>query len=183
MKYKHAPAAAKALLAAAGYKGETVRLVHDAARPQMRAAAAILRDNLRAIGMPMEIVALERAVQLDTVFKKRDFDITLQSYFSAGDPAIGYHRIYETNDSGRPFTNASGYSNKAVDALFAEAATAPDRDRRAVLYRKLQAILNEDLPSFVLFDEETADFATRRLTGLWPAIDARDQWGGVTLAS
>lgn len=182
-KYKHDPAAAKALLAAAGYKGETVRLVHDAARPQMRAAAAILRDNLRAIGMPMEIVALERAVQLDTVFKKRDFDITLQSYFSAGDPAIGYHRIYETNDSGRPFTNASGYSNKAVDALFAEAATAPDRDRRAVLYRKLQAILNEDLPSFVLFDEETADFATRRLTGLWPAIDARDQWGGVTLAS
>ena len=79
------------------------------------------------------------------------------------------------------FTNASGYSNKEVDALFAEAATAPDRDNRASLYRKLQAILNEDVPSFVLFDEETADFASKRLTGLWPAIDARDQWGAVTL--
>ena len=55
----------------------------------------------------------------------------------------------------------------------------PDREKRAALYRRLQAILNEDLPSLVLFDEETADFATRKLTGLWPAIDARDQWGGV----
>lgn len=180
-KYKHDPAAAKALLAAAGYKGEAVKVVYDSARPQMRAAAAILRDNLRGIGMPIDIVALERAVVLDTVFKKREFDITLQSYFSAGDPAIGYHRIYETNTSDRPFTNASGYSNKEVDALLAQAATAPDRAQRATLYRKLQAILNEDLPSFVLFDEETADFATKRLSGLWPAIDARDQWGGVTI--
>jgi peptide/nickel transport system substrate-binding protein len=70
-----------------------------------------------------------------------------------------------------------------VDALLAEAAIAPDRDHRAALYRKLQAILNEDLPSFVLFDEETADFASKRLTGLWPAIDARDQWGGVTIGA
>lgn len=183
VKYKHDPARAKALLKEAGYNGETIRVVYDSARPQLSAVAAIMRDNLRAIGMPINAVALERAVALDTVFTKRDFDITLQSYFSAGDPAIGYHRIYETTPPGRPFTNASGYSNPEVDRLFAEAATAPDRNHRAELYRKLQAILNEDVPSFVLFDEETADFASRRLTGLWPAIDARDQWGLVTLAA
>ena len=182
LAFKADAEAARAGLAAAGYKGETVRLVHDSARPQLRATAAVLRDNLRSIGMPVEIVALERSVQIDTVFKKREFDLTLQSYFSAGDPALGYHRIYETDPSGRPFTNPTGYSNKAVDALLAEAATAPDRAHRAELYRKLQAQLSIDLPSLILFDEETADFASKRLTGLWPAIDARDQWGGVTLA-
>jgi peptide/nickel transport system substrate-binding protein len=181
-RYKPDVEAAKKLLMDSGYKGETVRLVHDAARPQLRAGAAIMRDNLRAVGMPVEIVALERSVQIDAVFAKRDFDITLQSYFSAGDPAIGYHRIYETNATARPLTNASGYSSKDVDDLLGQAATAPDRAQRAVLYKKLQSILNEDLPSLILFDEETADFATKRLTGLWPAIDARDQWGGVTLA-
>ena len=174
--------AARAALSAAGYKGQTVRLVHDSARPQLRATAAVLRDNLRSIGMPVEIVALERSVQIDAVFKKREFDLTLQSYFSAGDPALGYHRIYETDASGRPFTNPTGYSNPAVDAMLAEAATAPDRAHRAELYRKLQAQLSIDLPSLILFDEETADFASKRLTGLWPAIDARDQWGDVTLA-
>jgi len=113
------------------------------------------------------------------VFAKRDFDLTLQSYFSAGDPAIGYHRMYLTNNAGTPLTNASGYSDPTVDALLAQAATAPDREKRAAIYRKLQKILNVDLPSLVLFDEETVDFATKKLTGLWPAIDARDQWGGV----
>ena len=95
------------------------------------------------------------------MFAKRDFDMTLQSYFSAGDPAIGYHRMYLTNNAGTPLTNASGYSNPEVDRLLGEAATAPDREKRAALYRRLQAILNEDLPSLVLFDEETADFATQ----------------------
>ena len=129
--------------------------------------------------MEVRIEALERSVQMDRVFGKRDFDITLQSYFSAGDPAIGYHRMYLTNDAGTPLTNASNYANPEVDRLLGEAATAPERDRRAALYRQVQAILNEDLPSLVLFDEETADFATKKLTGFWPAIDARDQWGGV----
>ena len=63
------------------------------------------------------------------------------------------------------------------------APSATARDTRAPIYRQLQAILNEDLPSLVLFDEETVDFASRKLSGLWPAIDARDQWGGVRLAA
>ena len=182
-KYPLDPARAKALLAQAGYDGKPVSLVYDAARPQLRASAQILRDNLRPIGMELDLVPLERAVQLDRVFAKHDFDLTLQSYFSAGDPAIGYHRMYLTQTGNKAFTNCTGYSNPEVDRLLGEATVAPDRDHRAALYRQLQAILNVDLPSLVLFDEETVDFATRKLTGLWPAIDARDQWGGVRLAA
>jgi peptide/nickel transport system substrate-binding protein len=182
-KYPLDPAHAKGLLAQAGYDGKPVSLVYDAARPQLRAGAQILRDNLRQIGMDVDLQPLERAVQIDRVFAKHDFDLTLQSYFSAGDPAIGYHRIYQTQTGNKAFTNPTGYSNPDVDRLLGEAGTAPDRDERAKIYRRLQAILNEDVPSLVLLDEETVDFASKRLTGLWPAIDARDQWGGVRLAS
>jgi peptide/nickel transport system substrate-binding protein len=178
-KYPLDPAHAKQLLAQGGYNGEKVNLVYDAARPQLRGSAQIVRENLHAIGVEVQIEAMERSVQMDRVFAKRDFDMTLQSYFSAGDPAIGYHRMYLTNTGTTPLTNASGYSNQQVDDLLGEAATAPDRDKRAAIYRQLQAILNEDLPSLVLFDEETADFATKKLVVQWPAIDARDQWGAV----
>ena len=181
-KYPLDPAHAGNLLQQAGYDGKPVALVYDAARPQLRSAAQIVRDNLRLAGMEVDLQPLERAVQLDRVFARHDFDLTLQSYFSAGDPAIGYHRIYQTQTGNKAFTNATGYSNPEVDRLLGEAATAPDRDERAKLYRQLQAILNEDLPSLVLFDEETVDFASKKLSGLWPAIDARDQWGGVRLA-
>jgi peptide/nickel transport system substrate-binding protein len=182
-KYPLDPARAKTLLAQAGYDGKPVALVYDAARPQLRAGAQIVRDNLRQIGMDVDLQPLERAVQIDRVFAKHDFDLTLQSFFSAGDPAIGYHRMYLTQTGNKAFTNATGYSNPEVDRLLGEAGTAPDRDERAKLYRQLQAILNDDLPSLVLFDEETVDFATKKLAGLWPAIDARDQWGGVRLGA
>ena len=182
-KYPLDPAHAKELLTQAGYDGKPVALVYDAARPQLRGAAQIVRDNLRPLGMAVDLQPLERAVQIDRVFAKHDFDLTLQSYFSAGDPAIGYHRMYLTQTGNKAFTNCTGYSSADVDALLGEAAVAPDRNRRAELYRRLQAILNDDLPSLVLFDEETVDFASKRLTGLWPAIDARDQWGGVRLAA
>ncbi len=176
--YPMDPAKARALL---GPVTATPHLLYDAARPQMIATAQIVRENLRAIGLDIVLEPLERSVLNDKVFAKRDYDMTLQSYFSAGDPAIGYHRLYLT-ENGRPqLTNPSGYSNPEVDRLLGEAATAPDRDKRAGLYRQAQAILDVDLPSIVLFDEKTADFATRKLAGLWPALDPRDQWAGVAL--
>jgi peptide/nickel transport system substrate-binding protein len=177
------PASAKQKLAEAGLKADTrPRVLYDAARPQMVSTANILRDNLRAIGMDVQLVPLERSVLNDRVFAKRDFEIALQSYFSAGDPAIGYHRIYQTDTAHAMQTNASGYSNPQVDALFGSALSEPDRTKRADIYRQLQRILNADLPSLVLYDEKTVDFASKRLSGIWPGLDPRDQWAGVTIA-
>jgi peptide/nickel transport system substrate-binding protein len=180
-KYPYDPARAKALLAKAGVKPDsvTVRLPFDLGRPQMRAQSQIIQDNLRQIGIEVKLEPLERSVLYDRIYTKRDFDLTLGSFYSAGDPAIGYTRLYITNTSTSPNTNASGYSNPKVDDLLGQAATAPERATRAQLYKDLQVILNEDLPSLVLFDEETVDTASRKLTGVFPALDARDQWAGV----
>jgi peptide/nickel transport system substrate-binding protein len=182
-RYPLDPAHARDMLAQAGGAGQTVSLVYDAARPQLRATAQIIRDNCHQIGLDVSLQPLERAVEMERVFTQHDFDLTLQSYFSAGDPAIGYSRMYLTQTGNKALTNATGYSNPEVDRLLGEASVAPERERRADLYRQLQHILNEDLPNLILYDEETVDFATRRLTSLWPAIDARDQWGGVRLAA
>ena len=158
-------------------------LVYDAARPQMIATAQIVRENLRAIGIDVDLQPMERAAMNYRVYVRREFYMTLQSYFSAGDPAIGYQRLYLTERGRLQITNPSGYSNPEIDRLLGEASTERDRDRRAVLYRQAAAILDVDLPSLVLFDEKTADFASRKLTGLWTALDARDQWAGVALTA
>jgi peptide/nickel transport system substrate-binding protein len=183
-RYPLDPARAKALLEKAGVKtGETtVHMAFDASRAQMRSQSQIIQDNLRQIGLEVRLEPLERSVYYERVFAKRDFDLMLGSYFSAGDPAIGYTRLYNTYTGTAPNTNASGYSNPKVDDLLGQAATATDRDVRARLYRELQVILNEDLPSLVLFDEETVDTASKKLSGVFPALDARDQWAGVRRA-
>lgn len=180
-KYPLDPAKAKALLEKAGVKAgsTTLRMPFDVSRAQMRSQSQIIQDNLRQIGLELKLEPLERSVYYDRVFAKKDFDLTLGSYFSAGDPAIGYTRLYNTYTGTAPNTNASGYANPKVDDLLSQAATATDRAERARLYKALQVILNDDLPSLILFDEETVDTVTKKLTGVFPALDARDQWAGV----
>lgn len=180
-KYPLDPARARALLEKAGFKsgGTTVRMPFDVSRAQMRSQSQIIQDNLRQIGLEVKLEPLERSVYYDRVFAKKDFELTLGSYFSAGDPAIGYTRLYNTYTGTAPNTNASGYANPKVDELLSQAATATDRAQRARLYKELQVILNEDLPTLILFDEETVDTVSRKLSGTFPALDARDQWAGV----
>ena len=183
-KFPYDPARARTLLAKAGIKPNTttVRIPFDVGRPQMRAQSQIIQDNLRQVGLEARLEPLERSVLFERVYAKRDFDLTLQSFYSAGDPAIGYTRLYNTYTGTSPSTNASGYSNPKVDEMLGQAATAADRDARAKIYKELQVILNEDLPTLVLFDEETVDTASRKLSGVFPALDARDQWAGVRRA-
>lgn len=178
------PARAKALLMDSGFKPETKpRVLYDAARPQMVSTANLIRENLRAIGMDVQLIPLERSVLNDRVFTKRDYEIALQSYFSAGDPAIGYHRLYLTDTAHAMQTNPTGYANKEVDALLGEAVSEPDQTKRAAIYRNLQKILSADVPSLVLYDEKTVDFASPRLSGIWPGLDPRDHWAGANISS
>jgi len=157
----------------------TLRLTYDAARANLGTGAQIIKDNLRQVGINVDLQPLERAVMLDKVFTQKDFDLTLQSYFSSGDPSVGYHRLYLTNTGTAPFVNASGYSNPQVDDLLAKAST---QDERAPIYKQLQAILNDDLPALVLYDEAGVDFATTKLSGLWTSIDSRNRWDVVSLS-
>ncbi|MCC7367892.1 MAG: ABC transporter substrate-binding protein [Chloroflexi bacterium] len=173
---------AKALLTQAGVApNTTLRLVHDAARPNFVAGAQIIRDNLRQVGITVEIQPLERSVMIQKVFAERDYDLTLQSFVSSGDPSIGYHRLYLTNETKAQFVNATGYSNAKVDELLNKAAVTPGQADRAALYKEAQAILSDEVPSLVLYDEEGIDFASKKLNNVWLGVDSRDRWGEVWL--
>lgn len=163
-----------------GSRGK-LRLIVDAARAPFITAAQIIKENLKEIGFDVEVQTLERAVMTTKVYTDRDFDLTLQSFVSSGDPAIGYHRLYVTTTNKVASTNATGYSNAKVDELFAKAATTPEQKDRAGLYVEAQKILAADLPSLVLYDDDTVNFATKKLKGVFSGIDTRDRWEDVSL--
>lgn len=171
---------ARQLLQDAGVKkGTELEFTYYTGRPYYDAIAEIVKDDLQKIGLKVRIAPLERSVWIDKVFMERDFDISIQSFISNGDPAIGYHRIYHTVDEPTQFANASGYSNREVDKLLLQATRVVDERERAKRYKEVQEILNEDLPSLVLFDGVAADAASKRVTGLWAGANGRDRWGDV----
>jgi peptide/nickel transport system substrate-binding protein len=53
-----------------------------------------------------------------------------------------------------PFSNAAGYRNRDLDALFDRAATLPDDAARGRVYREAQTILARDLPYWWLVETD-----------------------------
>jgi peptide/nickel transport system substrate-binding protein len=179
------PARANALLDEAGQRRGAdgtrfrLRLVHNVAQAGFSAMAEIARNNWKALGVEVSVEPVEFQVTLDRVFIKRDYEVSLQPYTTAGDPAIGIARAYVTMNEGRPFTNPTGYSNPKADDLFAQAAAAPSREDRRKAYFEVQRILAEDLPALVLIDRTEADAASAKFRGLWQSAEPYDLWDRV----
>ncbi len=171
--YPHDPARARALLAEAGVSNLTLDFVYDSARGAFAAAAEIMRDNLRQVGITLNVQPVERSVMVERVYG-RNYDLSMQSFTSGGDPAIGYHRIYLSAPAGTNFVNATGYGNADVDFLLTEAAGLADRDARAAIYAQALAILARDVPTLVMFNELSTEAAAANLRGMRVRLDQRD---------
>ena len=171
--YPHDPERARELLADAGVSDLTLDFVYDSARGAFAAAAEIMRDNLRQVGITLNVQPVERSVMVERVYG-RSYDLSMQSFTSGGDPAIGYHRIYLTAEPGTNFVNATGYSNPTVDTLLDAAAGLADRDARAAIYDEALAILANDVPTLVMFNELSTEAAAGNLRGMRVRLDQRD---------
>lgn len=175
------PAAAKTKLEAAGAAGTTLRITYDSARPVFVAAAQIIKDNLTQVGITVTLEPLERSVYSDKVYVKRDFDLALQSFTSSGDPAIGYHRLYVTNNTASINVNPTGFSDPAVDALLAQAGGTADQAVRGPLYKQAATAIDKAVPTLVLLDEKQADVNSTRVQGMYSGLNPSDMYQKISI--
>jgi peptide/nickel transport system substrate-binding protein len=152
-RYEFNPQKAEQLLNEAGYpKGpDGVRfktsIIADRGSFLYAKAAEIIRDYLGKVGIQVELKLLDRPSMVDATYIKWDFDMQVHGLGTGPDPAIAVARTYiSSNIKPIAFANASGYSNKEVDDLFALAERAPTVKKRAEYYYKAQEILVRDLP-------------------------------------
>lgn len=188
-QYAYDPAKANALLDEAGFPRKadgsrfTLRVTFDIRRAGFLPTAEIIRDQLRAVGIQVQLEGVERSVMVDKVFMNWDFDMTIQNLTTGGDPAIGIQRIYICKDIRKaPFVNASGYCNREVDDLFERGASLTTLAGRGEPYKKVQVILANDLPTLVLTEQAILDVARATLKGLWQSRLAYTFWSPAWLA-
>lgn len=165
-------AKANALLDAAGLKRGPdgtrfkINMLYQSDDPELPVAAVSLKDMWKAVGVDLTVVPVDFATSIPRMFKQRDFDTMMIAYTSFGDPALGLARIFITSAIGKTYGNSSGYSNKTVDDLFAEAEQATTQGERGVLYRKVQTILADDLPMLTLNERGMSDAVSTTLRGV-----------------
>ncbi len=168
--YPHDPAAAKALLAGAGYPdGFDTDLwampVQRPYNPDARRVAELMQADLAKVGVRARIVSYEWGE-----YRKR---------LQAGEAPMA--EMGWTGDNGDPdnfFTpnascaaarvgggSVSKWCNKAFDALIQQAARLPDQAARATLYEQAQVLMHDEAPFFLIAHSITFQPLRREVTG------------------
>lgn len=157
--YGYDPALAEKMLDRAGYprkpdgKRFALRISFDQKEGPMNNAARLMRAQLARIGVDLTIMGMDTGAWRDTAFKNWDYDITMGSFSTGPDPAIGIERLYVCRTIERLMgRNISGYCNPTLDDILGRAAKESDESKRIALYHQATMILTEDVPHWWLWD-------------------------------
>ncbi len=107
-----------------------------------------LKPALKKIGIDVTVRTQDMAAYLKRVYTDRDFDFINNGMNTGPDPTIGAQRLYWSKNfiKGVPFSNGSGYSNPAVDALLEASARETDLGKRVDQWQQIQKLISKDLP-------------------------------------
>jgi peptide/nickel transport system substrate-binding protein len=148
-------AKANELLDAAGYPikpdGTRFSLTLDyipVTPSQQRDVALYLKRQLTEVGIDVQLRQSASFPEWAERIGNWDFDMTMDLVYNWGDPAIGVHRTYLSDNirKGVVWSNTQNYANARVDELLNQAETEMDESRRKALYSEFQQIVADELP-------------------------------------
>ncbi|MEJ7848246.1 MAG: ABC transporter substrate-binding protein [Pyrinomonadaceae bacterium] len=128
----------------------------------------VLRDQLREVGIELDLQLLEFNSAVDAVYIKKDFDLAFASFENGPDPDIGVKRTLVSSNIGPiPFSNGAGYRNSRIDELFDLAASETDRQKRAAYYFEAQEIVVRELPYLWIYEPNSGAAYKSMLQGMY----------------
>ncbi len=143
---------ANALLDEAGFPmdGDSrFSLTIDFGWPGVKPQVEYVKAALKKVGIDVQVRASADFPTWAKRMGEMDFDMSWDTVFNWGDPVIGVHRTYVSDNIGKGvWSNTQGYANARVDELLAMAAVETDVAKRTALYAEFQEIIAEELPVY-----------------------------------
>jgi len=164
---------ANKLLDDAGYKrganGIRFKITHDPlpiAEFYFR-TGEYFKQALQKIGIDVELRTQDYATWIKRIYTDNDFDSQNATSYNLPDPSMGVKRYFWSKNiaKGVPFSNGSGYSNPAVDALLESAQVENDAAKRVEQFASFQRIVTEELPQITIADIQWFQLESRRVRG------------------
>jgi len=168
--YSHDPARANALLDQAGYRADPSGIrfhltMKTSTEEAPRLMAAVLQQQLRAVGIALDIRTFEFATFYSDIVKGAFQLYSLRWIGGNQDPDI-FEAVFDSASFPPRRYNRSFYSNPQVDSLIAHARRSTDQQERARDYAEIQKILSEDLPNIGILYLDNVLVHTRRVHNL-----------------
>jgi peptide/nickel transport system substrate-binding protein len=178
---------AKALMAEAGF-ADGMELTIDyipGPKEQQQSIAEYMKSQLKKIGIDVTVRAAPDFPTWAGRVGGHDFELSMDIVFNWGDPVIGVHRTYLSDNirQGVIWSNTQQYANDKVDTLLNAAAIEIDPEKRKALYSEFQQIVVTDLPVYWInaLPYHTAyDAKLQNVpTGIWGSMHPLDtvSWG------
>ncbi|MDR3435422.1 ABC transporter substrate-binding protein [Telmatospirillum sp.] len=179
---------AEALLDEAGYKRGpdgtrfSLRLVPVQNGEDVPQFGTFIQQSLAEIGIKVEIVQLDIAGALSTIYKDWNFDLATGWHQYRGDPAVSTTVWFRSGSpKGSPWTNQFGWQSDKVDRLIDDAASEIDPAKRKTLYGEWVKEVNDELPLWFATEREFISVTSKQLknhhnTPRWPSSDWHDLW-------
>ncbi len=168
--FKHDPAEAKRLLAAAGYSGQPIKLIANKRYNSMFDTAVLIQGMAQAAGFKIDIEVLDWATQLDR-YTKGDYQLMSFSYSARLDPALNFEMLMGPKDK-QP---RKVWDNPEMQQRLATAMDIADRAQRQALFDELHKRILDEVPIIVLYNGAEVAATRRNVTGFkgWPAGQPR----------
>jgi peptide/nickel transport system substrate-binding protein len=170
-RYDYDPEKANALLEAAGYaRGKDGIRFHltmkTSTEETTRLLAAVLQQQLRQVGIALDIRSFEFATFFSDVMKGEFQFYSLRWVgYSNQDPDI-FEDVFHSASFPPKRDNRGFYSNPVVDHLIDDGRRTTDQQKRKQLYGEVQRILADDLPYIDLWYFDSVVVHSHRVRNL-----------------
>ena len=159
--YKPDVEKAKKLMAAAGQSGGfTVKCMVIPTFPTMVSGAPVIANQLKRIGITMEIENVEYAIWIKR-WLAHDFDMTMNTTPGYADPDTAFFRALHSTKG----QNWNSWSVPELDALLEDGRRTMDQKKRKEIYDRVQIMILENVPHLWLFSADTIDFTQSSVKG------------------
>ncbi len=167
--YDYNPDRARQLLDQAGYPAvDGVRFhltMKTSTDESPRLVAAVLQQQLREVGIALDIRTFEFATFLSDIIRGNYQLHTLRWVGGNEDPDM-FEYVFHSAKFSPQGGNRTYYASPRVDALIDQARSEADQNARKQIYAEIQRILAEDLPYINLWYYENVMVHTRRVRNL-----------------
>ncbi len=185
--YDFDPARAKQLLDAAGYPDPdgdgplprfTVTLKSSSNKLRV-AIATVVADQLRKIGIGVDLRVYEFATFFVDI-KKGNFQLFIMQIPEIAEPNL-YNVFFASNriptrDNLDAGGNRTRYRSAELDQLLVDGRRELDREKRKLIYRRIQQILARDVPVVSLWHEDN-------LVAMRKVVDGYEIWPTTSMSS
>lgn len=176
IRYEFNPIKAKRLLKESGYRGQKIIFKIANGNPVIVQYAQMIQQNLKDIGIKVEIEILEINTLIDQLIKGQ-FQMTTAQWVSGNQDPIFLRDLFqskETPDEKPGGRNRWRYSNLKFDTAIEKAIKAINKDKAKEFYVIAQDIVAQDLPLIPLWYPSNIVIANKRIGNI--SIEPSGNW-------